>query len=242
MHSRNNATYINQSWQPSASFVFYPFLIFIITIIIIIIIIMMKKKNFNRRSSHGHHGSRFRELAYGNTHTHVDRSIHSHTYINTVTTTLLCYIRLPFIDFSPFKSKQICSFSTRRKALKTAICFQTAFFFFFFLQTSLHQTDIESIISSCPPFVQTATCIAVSRSPLFGISSMLYESRQKILKQNISPRQRMRLTSQQHSVKILTQCFQGRGPRPHGPAKSQNLRRDSLFSLQVQHYATCRVL
>ena len=49
-------------------------------IIIIIIIIM---KTINRRSSHGHHGSKSIER----TLTWIAR-IHSHTFINTVTTTL----------------------------------------------------------------------------------------------------------------------------------------------------------
>ena len=39
-------------------------------------------KNFNRRSSHGRHGSKRRELL-----TWIAR-IHSHAYINTVTTTV----------------------------------------------------------------------------------------------------------------------------------------------------------
>ena len=50
----------------------------------IIIIIMMK--NFNRRSFHGHHGSKRRELAQ-HAHTHVDRThsltqLHQHSYIH----------------------------------------------------------------------------------------------------------------------------------------------------------------
>ena len=55
------------------------------TLIIIIIIIIMK--NFNRRSSHGHHGSKRHKLAQ---HAH-SRGSHTFThtlYINTVTTTL----------------------------------------------------------------------------------------------------------------------------------------------------------
>ena len=51
---------------------------------VIIIIIVMK--NFNRRSSHGHHGSKRHELA-PHALTWIAH-IHSHTYMNTVTTTL----------------------------------------------------------------------------------------------------------------------------------------------------------
>ena len=45
---------------------------------------MMMMKNLNRRDSHGHHGSKRRELVQ-HAHTWITR-IHSHTYINTVTT------------------------------------------------------------------------------------------------------------------------------------------------------------
>ena len=61
----------------------------IIIIIIIIIITIIIMKNFNGRSSHGHLGSKRRELAQ---HTHSSEShafTDSHTYINTVTT-ILC--------------------------------------------------------------------------------------------------------------------------------------------------------
>ena len=46
-------------------------------------------KNYNRRSSHGHHGSKRRELAQ-HAHSTWIAHMHSHTYINTVTTTSLC--------------------------------------------------------------------------------------------------------------------------------------------------------
>ena len=45
----------------------------------------MIKENINRRSCHGHHGSKRRELAQHNTRTHVDRThslthLHQHSY------------------------------------------------------------------------------------------------------------------------------------------------------------------
>ena len=44
-------------------------------------------KNFNRRSSHGNHGSKRRELAAQHAHSHGSHAFASHTYIDTVTTT-----------------------------------------------------------------------------------------------------------------------------------------------------------
>ena len=52
------------------------------TVIIIIVIIM----NFNRHSSHGHHGWKCHELAQHAQLTWIAHIIHSHTDINTVTT------------------------------------------------------------------------------------------------------------------------------------------------------------
>ena len=51
----------------------------------LIIIITIITKNFNRRNSHGHHGSKCHELAQ-HALTWIAR-MHSHTYINTVTIT-----------------------------------------------------------------------------------------------------------------------------------------------------------
>ena len=62
-------------------------IITIMMMIIIIIIVIIMKKNFNRRSSHGHHCSKRRELAQ-HAHSRWSHAFTHHTYLNTVTTTL----------------------------------------------------------------------------------------------------------------------------------------------------------
>ena len=52
-----------------------------------VLLILIIMKNGNRRSSHGHRGSKRRELAVTRTLTWIARIL-SHTYINTVITTL----------------------------------------------------------------------------------------------------------------------------------------------------------
>ena len=87
MWTKSARTPITSAPHSRSTLAYLPQFLIVFIIILILIIIIIIKNNINRSNSHGQHGSKRRKQAQ-HTHSPGSNAVHSHTYINTVITSL----------------------------------------------------------------------------------------------------------------------------------------------------------